>query len=169
MTLTQQSNFSKRQSSKRWYAIKLVLVAKGSTIQRIQQKVIFWLYEPCDPDLEDTASISLHHTLAHDAPPYHVWLKKVEQFRRYCPDKPWTHTDKQTQRFEHTLLNFVMGVYTDWEQAQGMMEIMQEAEKWWKRCNLYETSINKSSQMGGGGREGGLSLCVCRCSLRLQM
>ena len=34
----------------------------------------------CDPKLEDSKPIVLQDTLAHDdAPPYQVWLQKVEQ------------------------------------------------------------------------------------------
>ena len=42
----------------------------------------------CDPELEDCKPIFLHDTLAHDvASPYQVWLKKVQQPRRYHPDE----------------------------------------------------------------------------------
>ena len=42
----------------------------------------------CDPELEDSKPIFLHDTLAHDvAPPYQVWLQKVQQLRRYRPDE----------------------------------------------------------------------------------
>ena len=38
----------------------------------------------CDPELEDSKSIFLHDTLAHDvASPDQVWLQKVQQLRRY--------------------------------------------------------------------------------------
>ena len=38
----------------------------------------------------------LHGTPPHDnTPPYQVWLKTVERFRRHCPDKIG-HTDRRT-------------------------------------------------------------------------
>ena len=37
---------------------------------------------------EDSKPIFLHDTLARDdASPYRVWLQKVQQLRRYCPDE----------------------------------------------------------------------------------
>ena len=42
----------------------------------------------CDPELEDSKPIFLHDTLAHHvASPYYVWLQKVQQQWRYCPDE----------------------------------------------------------------------------------
>ena len=42
----------------------------------------------CNPELEDSKPIFLHDTLAQDdASPYQVWLQKVQQFRKYCPDE----------------------------------------------------------------------------------
>ena len=42
----------------------------------------------CDPELEDSKPIFLHDTLVNDdASPYQVWLLKVQQLRRYCPDE----------------------------------------------------------------------------------
>ena len=37
----------------------------------------------CDPELENSKSISLHSTLAHGASPYQVWLQKDQRLRRY--------------------------------------------------------------------------------------
>ena len=31
--------------------------------------------------------VILHDTLAHDALLYHVWLQKIQQLRRHCPDE----------------------------------------------------------------------------------
>ena len=53
----------------------------------IVEIVIFFISPHCDLDTEDSEPILLHDTLPHDKiPPYQVWLKMVEQFRRY-PDK----------------------------------------------------------------------------------
>ena len=46
LSTTQQCNLFMRQSSLWWCAIKPKFVAKGSVFQKIQQKVIFWLFEP---------------------------------------------------------------------------------------------------------------------------
>ena len=53
------------------------------------ETVIFDSMSPhCDPELEDRKQIFLHHTLAHNvAPPYQVWLQKVQQQRRYHSDE----------------------------------------------------------------------------------
>ena len=53
------------------------------------ETVIFDRMTPhCDPELEDSKPIFLYDTLAHDvASPYQVWLKKVQQPRRYHPDE----------------------------------------------------------------------------------
>ena len=41
-----------------------------------------------DPELEDRKPIFSRDTLAHDvASPYQVWLQRLQQLRRYCPDE----------------------------------------------------------------------------------
>ena len=41
-----------------------------------------------DPELEDSKTIFLHDTQAHDNASLHqVWLEKVQQLRRYRPDE----------------------------------------------------------------------------------
>ena len=43
---------------------------------------------PCDLDLEDSIPILVHDTPSRDdAPPYQVWVQKVELFRGYLLDK----------------------------------------------------------------------------------
>ena len=40
----------------------------------------------CDNELEDSKTILLHDTLAHDdASTHQVWLQKVQQLNKYCP------------------------------------------------------------------------------------
>ena len=53
------------------------------------ETIIFDYRSPhCDPELEDSKLIFLHDTLAYDdASPYQVWLQKVQQLMRYCPDE----------------------------------------------------------------------------------
>ena len=43
-------------------------------------------YDPCE--LDDSKPIFLHDTLAHDdASQYQIWLQKIQQLKRYGPDK----------------------------------------------------------------------------------
>ena len=62
---------------------------KISTSADMVETVIFdqmSLHSHSDPRLEDRKTIFLHDTLAHDvASPYHGWLQKVQQLRRYRP------------------------------------------------------------------------------------
>ena len=53
------------------------------------ETVIFGYIDPnCDLELEDSKSVFLHDTLAHDdASPYQVKLQKDQQLRRYCQDE----------------------------------------------------------------------------------
>ena len=47
-----------------------------------------YLSPRCDSELEDGNPILLHDTLAHDdASPYQIWLQKIQQLRRHCPDE----------------------------------------------------------------------------------
>jgi len=42
----------------------------------------------CDLDLEDSNPVSLHDTPAYDnVSLYHVWLPKIQHFRRYHPNE----------------------------------------------------------------------------------
>ena len=62
---------------------------KISSLADMAETVIFDQKSPhCDPELEDSKPIFLHDTLTHDAAsPYQVWLQKVQQLKRYCPDE----------------------------------------------------------------------------------
>ena len=62
---------------------------KISTSLDMTETVIFDNMSPhCDLELEDSKPIFLHDTLAHDdSPSYRVWFQKVQQLRRYHPDK----------------------------------------------------------------------------------
>ena len=62
---------------------------KISSSADMVEKVIFDQISPhCDPELEDSKSVFLHDTLAHDvASPYQVWVQKVQHLRRYHPDE----------------------------------------------------------------------------------
>ena len=65
------------------------------TDQHIVEIVIFD-YESlrCDLEIEDSEPLFLHDTPPHNnTPPYQVWLKMVERFRRHYLDK-LRHTDR---------------------------------------------------------------------------
>ena len=57
-----------------------------------------------DRDLEDSKPfLFLHDKLTHDnTQEYKVWSPKLEQFRRYCPDKIWTHGQTDIRMHCHT-------------------------------------------------------------------
>ena len=40
-----------------------------------------------DPELEDSKPIFLYDTGYDNASPYQVWLQRVQQLRRCCPDE----------------------------------------------------------------------------------
>ena len=76
LTTTEQFSIFTRQSSSWLGAInQIILVAKGSAIQKTYYKVIFGdMILHCDLDLEDSKPIFLEDNLAHDdALPYKVW------------------------------------------------------------------------------------------------
>ena len=52
------------------------------------ETVIFDQMSPqSDLELKDK-HIFLHNTLAHeDASPHYIWLQKVQQLQKYCPDE----------------------------------------------------------------------------------
>ena len=62
---------------------------KASSSADMVETVIFDQMSPHrDPELEDSKPIFLHDTLAYNvASPYQVWLQKVQQLRRFHPDK----------------------------------------------------------------------------------
>ena len=72
----------------------------------------------CDLDLEDTKTIFPHDSPTYEnIPLYQVWSHKVEQFKKYHPDKIWTdtHSDSNTDRQTATVIpiyspNFVRGL-----------------------------------------------------------
>ena len=77
------------------------------------ETVIFDQMGPhCVPKLEDGKPVFLHDTLACDvASPYQVWLQKVQQLRRYCPD-------------EHSLEFWTFPVTLSWSSRQTFTEIL---------------------------------------------
>ena len=72
-----------KHSSLWWYIIQL-----SSSVDMVETVILNYISPNCDPELKDSKPIFLHDTLAHDdASPYQVWLQKVQQLRRYCPDE----------------------------------------------------------------------------------
>ena len=60
----------------------------GSSADMVETVIFDQMSPHCDPELGDSKPIFLHDTLAHNvASPYQVWLQKVQQLRRYCPDE----------------------------------------------------------------------------------
>ena len=62
----------------------------SSSVDMIETVILDYMSPHYDPELEleDSKPIFLHDTLAHDnVSPYQVWLQKVQQLRRYCPDE----------------------------------------------------------------------------------
>ena len=58
----------------------------GSSVDMVETVISDYKSPNCD--LEGSNPIFLHDTLAYDgASPYQVWLQKVKQLRRYCPDE----------------------------------------------------------------------------------
>ena len=53
--------------------------------------IIYFISFHCDLHLENSTPFFSHDTLAHDdASPHHVWLQKIEWFRKYLLDKACT-------------------------------------------------------------------------------
>ena len=70
-----------------YQSIKLGFKKISSSIDMVETVIFSLMSLHCDLDLEDNKPIFLQSTLAHDdASPYQVWLQKVQQLRRYCPD-----------------------------------------------------------------------------------
>ena len=61
----------------------------SNSANMVETVIYFFQMSPlCEPELEEDSKPILHDTLAHDvASPYQVWLQKVQQLRRYCPDE----------------------------------------------------------------------------------
>ena len=81
-----------------------------SSLQDILKRSYFDYISPrCDLDIEGSEPVFPHDTSPHDnTPPYQVWLKMVEQFRRYRPDKI-RHTDKRPDGQSES--NVLPGIY----------------------------------------------------------
>ena len=76
---------------------KQVCLQTGTSTLEDSVETYFDCTRPCcDLVLDNSESIFLHNTPPHDnTPPYQVWLKMVEWFRRYRPDKIG-HLDSMT-------------------------------------------------------------------------
>ena len=63
-----------------YHPIKFGCKKISSSIGMVDTVISDYMSPQCDPKLEDSKPIVLQDTLAHDdAPPYQVWLQKVEQ------------------------------------------------------------------------------------------
>ena len=58
------------------------------SVNIVETVILDYTSPHCDLKLEDSKPIFSHDILAHDvASLYQVWLKKVQQLRRYRPDE----------------------------------------------------------------------------------
>lgn len=80
VTFTQQPIFS-LDTLAYTSTIKLSLVAKGSAVKKIQQKLSYCSYKPhCELETEDSKPAISHDAQPHsDAQPYKVWLQMPGQ------------------------------------------------------------------------------------------
>ena len=104
----------------------------------------------CDFNLEDIKPTFLYGTSCQgDAPPYQVWLKKDEQFRRYCLNKTWTHRqmDKWFQYHPPSFNFFTKGINMQEVKTEYFL-IGQDKTVWdwmpfskiWHNRTVYEVS-----------------------------
>ena len=71
-----------------YHPIKLGCQKISSSADMVETVISDKMSPHCVPELEDSKSIFLQDTLAHDvASPCQVWLQKVQQLRRYRPDE----------------------------------------------------------------------------------
>ena len=80
---------------------------RTSSLENRVDKVMFSIYEPSLwPCLEDNEPIFLHDTPSHgNTPPYQVWLKTSERFRRFGTDKIG-HRDSRTDGKADTMIQY---------------------------------------------------------------
>ena len=63
---------------------------------------------------KDSNPILLHDTRPHnDAPPYDLWLQKVDQFRRYLLDKAGQMNRQTDGKCDFSILYFVTGAINE--------------------------------------------------------
>ena len=61
----------------------------SSSVDMVETVLFDYMSPHCDLDPEDSKLIFSQDTLAcDDVSPYQVWLQKVRQLKRYCPEKP---------------------------------------------------------------------------------
>ena len=72
-----------------YHPIKVECINIESSVDLVETVISDYMSPHCECDLDlDSKPIFLHDTLAYDnASPYQVWLQKVQQLRRYCPDE----------------------------------------------------------------------------------
>ena len=68
-----------------YYPIKYGCKKISRSVDTLETVIFNYMSPHYDPKLEDSKTVFLHDILAHDdAPPYQVWLQKVQQLKRYC-------------------------------------------------------------------------------------
>ena len=70
-----------------YHATKFGCKMISSSVDKVETVISDYMNPHCDPEFEDSISMFLHDTLAHDdASHYQTWSQKVQQLRRYRPD-----------------------------------------------------------------------------------
>ena len=71
-----------------YHPIKFGCKKISSSADMVETVISDQMSHHCDPELEDRKPAILRDILAHDvASPYQVWLQKVKELRRDCPDE----------------------------------------------------------------------------------
>ena len=71
-----------------YHPIKCGCEKISSSADVVETVILDYMTPHYYPELEDSKPIFLHDTLAHDdASPYQIWLQKIQQLRRHCPDE----------------------------------------------------------------------------------
>ena len=103
----------------------------GSPADMVETVIFDQMSPHCDPELEDNQPICFHDTLTHDvASPYHVWLQKVKQLRRYRPD-------------EHSLEFWTFSVTLTLTTTEQPNLFTRQSTLWW--CTIKPSLVAKGS------------------------
>ena len=101
----------------------------SSSVDMVETVISDYICLHCDLDLEDSKSLFLRDTLAHNnTSPYQVWLQKAQQFRRYHPD-------------EHSLEFWTFPVTLTTTELSNLL--IRQSSVWW--CAFKPSSVAKGS------------------------
>ena len=139
----QQSDFlhNALQLMMMYYLIKFSCQNIRSSTDMVETVTFDRMSPHCDSKLEDSKPIFLHDTLAHDvASPNQVWLRKVQQLRRYHQDEHslefWTFsvtltltTTEQSNLFQ--------------DNNRAIQSFPGQSTLWW--CTIKQSLVAKGS------------------------